>query len=146
VSAMQDAGTRASPGAPLDRVQVIKIWLEDGEVRETVFDVASSGAPDDLEARTCDVPRSGAASLCAEWRDPSFDATRPAIYYARVVEKPTCRWTGHLCAARGVDCAKPSSVPGELGFCCDGSTALVVRERAVTSPIWVSPPADPPQN
>ena len=139
LSALRDAGTANSPGTPLDRLQVVKVWLSEGEVREKVIDIAKSGEPDDLDPATCAAPKRGSASLCAVWRDPDWDPASPALYYARVIEKPSCRWTSHLCVARGVDCSRPASVPVELSFCCGDEVPKTVRERAVTSPIWVSP-------
>ncbi|MFN2376440.1 MAG: DUF3604 domain-containing protein, partial [Candidatus Binatia bacterium] len=135
-------GTAGSPGTPLERLQVIKIWLEGGEVREKVVDVAESPQPDDLDPSTCAAPKSGSASLCAQWRDEDYDPGVSAIYYARVLEKPSCRWTGHLCAAIGAavgaDCTRPSTVPDEYAFCCENAVAKVIRERAITSPIWIT--------
>lgn len=137
VAATQDAGTEQWPGTPLDRLEIVKIWLDGAEPREKVVTIATSDAASDLDVATCAAPRSGAASLCASWTDRDYDAAAPALYYARVVEQPSCRWTGHLCAARGIDCGHPRTVPEELAFCCDGSTPLATRERAVTSPIWI---------
>lgn len=138
LSALRDAGTADSPGTPLDRLQVVKVWLSGGEVREKVIDVERSDQADDLDLATCAAPRRGSASLCATWRDPDWDPASPALYYARVIEKPSCRWTAHLCLARGVDCDRPATVPEELSFCCGDEVPKTVRERAVTSPIWVS--------
>lgn len=140
VSALGDAGVASRPGTPLDRVQVVKLWMDGGEVRERVVDVARSPAPDDLDPATCAAPRSGSASLCAAWTDDEWKPGQSAVYYARVIEKPSCRWTGHLCAQRRVDCSNPDSVPGELAFCCDDATPKVVRERALTSPVWIPAP------
>lgn len=140
VSALQDAGTAGSPGAPLDRLQVVKVWLEDGQVREKVFDVAETDSPvaaGALDTTTCELPQSGSAALCGQWRDDEWDPAKSALYYARVIERPTCRWTGHLCADAKVDCSKPERVPGDFDFCCRGDIAKVVHERAVTSPIWI---------
>ncbi len=140
VSALQDAGTASSPGTPLERLQIVKVWLEDGRVREKVFDVAVTDAPvsaGDLDPTTCRVPTKGSAALCGRWSDEDWAPATSALYYARVIERPTCRWTGHLCAQAKVDCADPSRVPAELAFCCQSDVAKVVNERAVTSPIWI---------
>jgi hypothetical protein len=140
VSAWQDAGTADGPGTPLDRVQVVKIWRSGGEVHEKIFDVAVAGgaaAGSDLDPSTCNAPKTGAPSLCATWTDPEYDPASSALYYARVIEKPSCRWTGHLCAQRRVDCSRPDDVPDEFLFCCDEDVPRTVQERAVTSPIWI---------
>ena len=137
VSAMQDAGTAKSPGTPLDIVQIVKIWLDDGQIRQKVFDIARSDEKDDLDPQTCEAPKSGSASLCATWTDEDYDPRISTVYYARVLEKPSCRWTGFLCAAVQADCRRGNAVADGFEFCCDRNIAKVQRERAVTSPIWI---------
>ena len=137
VSALQDAGTAKSPGTPLDRLQIVKIWLAGGEVHEKVVDLARSEEVDDLDPTTCEAPKSGSPSLCATWTDDEYDPHVSALYYARVVEKPSCRWTGHLCAAQHVNCSRSSSIPDGFDFCCDRNRPKTVQERAITSPIWI---------
>jgi hypothetical protein len=139
VSAWQDAGTEKSPGTPLDRIQIVKIWLAGGTVRERVFDVAVAKEGSDLDKKTCAPPKTGAASLCALWRDDDYDAKSSAVYYARVLEKPSCRWTGFACAAAKADCEKPGGIPAGFEFCCDAGIRKVVQERALSSPIWMPP-------
>ena len=127
-------------GANLDRIQIIKGWLDDdGEVQERVYDVAVSGGREiDAEGRcrtavgsTVDVANAswtntiGASELIAVWADPDFDPEEAAFYYARVLEIPTPRWTAYDAAYYD------SEVP-------DGVTMTVV-ERAYTSPIWYAP-------
>jgi len=137
ISALQDAGTAKSPGTPLDIVQIVKIWLEGGTVHQKIFDVARSSEGDDLDPLICNAPKSGSSSLCATWTDKDYDAKLSTIYYARVIEKPSCRWTGFLCANVHADCRQGASIPGGFEFCCDRNIAKVTRERAVTSPIWI---------
>jgi hypothetical protein len=141
ISALRDPGTARDPGAPLQRIQIVKGWLAGGEVRERVYDVAGTpkgGARVDLD--TC-VPRgSGHDGLCAVWEDPDFDPASRAFYYARVLENPTCRWSQKLCNARGVRCDDPSTVADGLEACCSPEHARVIQERAWTSPIWYRPP------
>jgi hypothetical protein len=146
VSALMDPGSPGQPGTPLQRIQIVKVSLEDGEVMERVFDVAGSadnGASVDPD--TCQTAGSQSASLCAVWTDPSFDPVDPpdlAAWYARVLENPTCRWSTRLCNAQGVDCSQP--VPPGFEACCDGSIPQTIQERAYTSPIWYLPePAGP---
>jgi hypothetical protein len=141
VRALQDPGTPEAPGAPLQRAQIVKIWLEDGGVQERVVDVAGdphNGAR--VDTATCTPRGDGFARLCGVWRDPDFDADQAALYYARVVENPTCRWSTFACNARGVDCRDPSSHPGSLAACCDPEVPRTIQERAWTSPIWYTPP------
>ena len=129
-------------GANLDRVQVVKVWLDHGEYREKVFDVALSGgrkvdprtgrAPPvgdtvDLKAGTY-ANTIGAAQLQTVWRDPQFNAAQPAVYYLRAIEIPTPRWSTLLAAKRGLP------VPTEGG-------PPTLQERAWSSPIWYTPPA-----
>ena len=92
-------------GAPLQRVQIVKGWIENGEQQVEVFDVAGdpdNGASVDLE--TCAPEGSGASDLCSVWEDPSFDASQRAYYYARVIENPTCRWSTWQCSTAEYDC------------------------------------------
>jgi hypothetical protein len=140
VWALRDPGTPSEPGAPLQRIQIVKGWLEGGEVRERVVDVA--GTPDsgaDVELPSCTPRGAGADQLCTVWRDAEFDPAAPAFYYARVVENPTCRWSARLCLASGVDCRDPAAVPDELADCCREDHRWTLQERAWTSPIWHAP-------
>jgi hypothetical protein len=77
--------------------------------------------------------RGSAAALCGSWQDPDFDATVPAVYYARVLENPSCRWTAWQCLSL------PKAERPAL--CDDGDRPWVIQERAWTSPIWYSPGA-----
>lgn len=125
--------------APLQRLQIVKVWSEDGENRETVHDVACPGdAVPDPDTRRC--PDNGASvdlATCATtagtasdelitlWRDPDFDAAQRAAYYVRVLENPTCRWSTWDAVRNGTP---PSpALPATL------------QERAWTSPIWYAP-------
>jgi len=126
-------------GANLDRIQIVKGWLDsDGNPQEKVYDVAWSGnrQPDengklppvgdtvDLSIPTW-TNTIGAAELGTVWRDPEFDPSVRAFYYARVIEIPTPRWTAYDAARFDVD--MPPDIP------------LKTRERAYTSPIWYAP-------
>ncbi len=94
-------------GAPLQRIQVVKGWL-DGEAYETrIYEVAGdpdNGARVDLD--TCTPSGAGFSDLCVLWEDPDFDPTQRAYYYARVIENPTCRWSTHQCAEADYDCSE----------------------------------------
>jgi hypothetical protein len=142
IRALQDPGTADAPGTPLQRVQVVKLWEADGRAHQRVYQVA--GDPDNgarVELDTCTPTGPGFAQLCGVWRDPDFDPQRGALYYARVVENPSCRWTTWACNARGVDCSDPASFGAELAPCCDPELPRTIQERAWTSPIWYTPPA-----
>ena len=140
VSAMMDPGTRAHPGTPLDRAQVVKGWVDaGGATHERVIDVASGPGGASVDTRTCERKGGGARSLCQVWRDPDFDPKARAFYYARVLESPSCRWSQYVCLANGVDCADPATVRPGLEPCCSPEHDPVVRERAWTSPIWYGP-------
>ena len=137
VSALRDAG---ADGAPLERVQVVKGWLEGDRLRERVIDVAGDPSRgSSLDPSSCAVPDSGPASLCTVWRDPDFDPDEPAFYYARALQVPTCRWSQKLCVARGVRCGDPESIPDELEACCAPEHVATIQERAWSSPIWYEP-------
>jgi hypothetical protein len=141
VWAQRDAGTATTPGTPLQRVQIVKGWLDGDTPRFQVFDVAGDGNNGaTVDPTTCEPQGSGADELCAVWRDPAFDPDVPALYYARVVENPTCRWHTYTCNAAAVDCTDPGSVPEELAGCCDPDMSPTVQERAWTSPIWSGVP------
>ena len=138
VWALRDAGTAEFPGTPLERIQIVKLWLEAGKTREQVFDVAGGPSPDaGVDLSTCTTHGAGADQLCSTWSDPTFDATTPALYYARVVENPSCRWIQFACNERKVDCS--ASVASGLESCCDPKVPKTIQERAWTSPIWFTP-------
>jgi hypothetical protein len=130
---------RDSIGANLDRIQIVKGWLDkEGETQEKVYNVAWSGdrkldAKGKLPAvgNTVDVEHAiwfntiGAAELGTVWTDPDFDADQKAFYYARVLEIPTPRWSTYDAFRFGIE------LP-------DG-TPTSTQERAYTSPIWYTP-------
>ncbi|MCR9104214.1 MAG: DUF3604 domain-containing protein [Gammaproteobacteria bacterium] len=144
VSAMKDAGTLAHPGNDLQRIQIIKGWIDtNGDKHEQVFDVAGdpfNGAGVDLN--TCATTGTGFSSLCQVWQDPNFELDENAYYYARVVENPSCRWQQRQCveATVPINCADPGSVPPEYAACCDEDFPKTVQERSWTSPIWYDKP------
>jgi hypothetical protein len=132
VSALRDPGTAAHPGGQLQRVQVIKGWIEDGAPHQQVYDVAgdaNNGASVDLS--TCTPTGAGADSLCAEWTDPDFKPGDQAFYYARVLENPACRWNTWVCNR-----LQPADQPPA---CQDAAVPKTIQERAWTSPIWYQP-------
>jgi hypothetical protein len=140
VLALQDAGTPDAKGTPLQRVQIVKGWVDaKGETHERVVDVA--GGPNDasVDLETCEPRGEGAKQLCAVWRDPEFDPRQGAFYYARVLENPTCRWSQRICRAAKVDCGAPNRLPPNLAGCCSEVAKPTVQERAWTSPIWYEP-------
>ena len=128
-------------GANLDRIQVVKGWVDrKGQVREQVYDVAwgdadqrapgsdgklpAVGSTVDLENATW-TNTIGDPELITVWEDPDFDPALRAFYYARVLEIPTPRWTAYDAERFGVE-----PLPG---------TAMIIQERAYTSPIWYTP-------
>jgi hypothetical protein len=139
-AALKDVGNPGEPGVDLQRIQVVKLWVEDGEAREQVLDVAgdaNNGAS--VDEATCTPQGTGFDSLCSVWSDPDFSVDEHALYYARVVENPSCRWSTYICNEHQVDCSEPGSVPDELAACCDTNYPKTIQERAWTSPIWYTP-------
>jgi len=121
----------------LDRIQIIKGWYRpDGQPQEQVYDVVwSDGRKVDPKTgklppvgNTVDIKTAtyrntiGDTQLSAVWTDPDFEPAQHAVYYARVIEIPTPRWTTYDAAKLGVE--PPASVPATL------------QERAWSSPIW----------
>jgi Protein of unknown function (DUF3604) len=134
ISAMKDP-----KGANLDRVQVIKGWVDAaGESREKIYDVVWSGDRQPLpdgslpdvgntvdEASASYSDSIGAVQLATVWEDPEFDAARPAFYYVRVLQIPTPRHS--LYDAVALHVPPPEYLPS------------AIQERAYSSPIWYTP-------
>jgi len=133
---------RDADGANLDRVQVVKGWLNaNGTTEERIYDVACSddrairnrrcerevGSTIDLSVPTY-TNTIGDPLLTAHWIDPDFDPSQRAFYYVRVLEIPTPRWTAYDVARFGI--TMPDDVP------------MTVQDRAYTSPIWYTPSND----
>jgi Protein of unknown function (DUF3604) len=128
-------------GANLDRIQIVKGWLDaQGQTHEKVHDVAwgdadkrkrGSNGKVPAVGSTVDVPNAtwtntiGDPELISVWKDPDFDPAQRAFYYARVMEIPTPRWTAYDAKRFGI-----SAAPG---------TRMTIQERAYTSPIWYTP-------
>jgi hypothetical protein len=141
IAANADQGTQTTPGTPLERIQLIKGWVgTDGLVKERVLDIVGEAASDKaLLEEGCTAVAAGRQSLCSVWSDTEFDPARPAYYYARILEVPTCRWSERICQARGVDCSAPATIGKGLEGCCAPAHRPTIRERAWTSPIWYTP-------
>jgi hypothetical protein len=127
-------------GANLDRVQIIKGWVDsEGERQERVYDVMVSDGREINEEGRCETPVGntvdvasatwsntiGATEFISVWKDPDFDASLRAFYYVRVIEIPTPRWTAYDAKYYGL----------EVG----DEVEMVHQERAYTSPIWYTP-------
>ena len=131
---------RDPDGANLDRVQVIKGWLDnEGKTHERIYDVAvydgrkigNDGRAKKPVGNTVDIEKAtftntiGSAVLSAHWVDPDFDAAEHAFYYVRVLEIPTPRWTTYDAAFFKIK--RPDNVPA------------ILQDRAYTSPVWYTP-------
>ena len=139
VSALADTGTRDYPGNPLQRIQLIKGWYEDGELKESVLDVAGGDNDASVNINTCETSGSGHAQLCTVWQDNDFNPAAQAFYYTRVLENPSCRWSQYQCIDAGVRCDDPASIPEGMENCCSADHQKVIQERAWSSPIWYTP-------
>ena len=134
VAAMKDALS-----GNLDRIQIVKGWVDaSGETQEKVYNVVWAGDRSlDADGKLPDVGNTvdvknatwtnsiGAAELIGVWKDPDFDPSLQAFYYARVIEIPTPRWTAYEAKRFGIE--MPDEVP------------MITTERAYTSPIWYTP-------
>lgn len=125
----------------LDRIQIIKGWVDDdGERHEKVYDVVwgdaekrKPGKNGKLSAvgNTVNVKEAtwtntiGDPELITVWKDPDFDPSLAAVYYARVLEIPTPRWTAYDAKRYGI------TMPD--------AAEMITQERAYTSPIWYTP-------
>jgi hypothetical protein len=125
-------------GANLDRIQIVKGWMDGKELKEKVYDVAWSGdrriggdgklppVGNTVNVVTASWTNTiGAPELGVVWTDPEFDARQRAFYYVRVLEIPTPRWS--LYDAVRFDVKHPDGAPTST------------QERAYTSPIWYTP-------
>jgi len=128
-------------GANLDRIQIIKGWLDaQGQLHEKIYDVVWGDADKRQRGTDGKVPPVGSTvdlanatwtntigdpELIAVWKDPDFDPQQKAFYYARVLEIPTPRWTAYDARRFGVE-----PLPG---------TTMTLQDRAYTSPIWYTP-------
>jgi len=134
------AAAKDPDGPNLDRIQVIKGWLDaDGVSQERIYNVALSGGRN-VDSATGKAPAVGStvnledatytndvgdAYLSTVWEDPNFDADQRAFYYVRVIEIPTPRWTAYDAAYYNVE--RNPDIP------------MIVQDRAFTSPIWYTP-------
>jgi len=128
-------------GANLDRIQIIKGWVDQsGNLHEKIFDVVwgdaekrKRGADGKLPpvGNTVDLAKAswhnsiGDPELIGVWKDPEFDPATRAFYYVRVLEIPTPRWTAYDAAYFKVK--------------MDPKVPMITQERAFTSPIWYTP-------
>lgn len=127
-------------GADLDRIELVKGWLENGEAKEHVLSVAGGRGTASVDPTTCERTGAGRKSLCKVWMDPDFDPEQNAFYYVRLEEVPSCRWTQWACLDAGVSCADPENVSAGWEYCCGDEIPKTIRERAWSSPIWYRPP------
>ena len=125
--------------APLQRLQIIKGWVQDNQIHEQIYDVAcadnmemnpsnnrctDNGAVVNLE--DCSISSDlGSTELKTRWTDPDYDPTQHAFYYVRVIENPTCRWSTWDAVRAGIE--PRSDLPP------------TIQERGWSSPIWVIP-------
>jgi hypothetical protein len=126
-------------GANLDRIQIVKGWLDSkGRTHEKVYDVAwSAGRQPDGNGKLPPVGNTvnveaanwtntiGASELGTVWTDPDFDPKQKAFYYARVLEIPTPRWIVYDAFRYGTEIPEGAET--------------IHQERAYTAPIWYTP-------
>ncbi|MDC0559174.1 DUF3604 domain-containing protein [bacterium] len=126
-------------GGRLDRVQVIKSYIQNGQRKEHVYDaVCSDGRAVNQTTHRCSATNakvdlsncnvstnSGAIELRTRWQDPDHSPTQAAVYYLRVLENPSCRWSTW-------DAIRAGYAPRE-------DLQTLIAERAWSSPIWITP-------
>jgi hypothetical protein len=128
--ATRDPGTANHPGSPLQRLQIIKLYIDsDGQWQTEVHDVAGGANGATVDEATCNPQGAGADSLCAVWSDPDWNPDEPSAYYVRVLENPTCRWSTWECLELDPD-QRPAG-------CEDPRIPKTIQERAWSSAIWV---------
>ncbi len=136
VYAMRDPGTAEVPGVPLQRIQIIKGWLDGDAVRYAIYDAAGGDNDASVDPSSCERSGGGHDELCGVWTDPNFDPNQHAFYYARVLENPSCRWHALSCSRAGVTCIGAIADKPDFAGCCDESYPKVQQERAWSSPIF----------
>jgi len=125
-AAMRDSSPM---GAPLQQLQLIRGWIEGDGTRRTEVIVLAGGANDaSVDPETGERSGEGHDSLCAVYRDESFDPEVSTYYYVRAVENPSARWSVYDCL-RIPEAERPA-------ICDDGSYPQTIQEMAWTSPIW----------
>ena len=114
---------------PLQKLQIIKGWIdEQGNAHQRIFDVAGGGMNATVDRTNCSQSGTGYNQLCTTWTDPDFSPNVSGVYYLRVLENPSCRWSQFDCLA-----LDPKTRPKT---CSDPSIPSIIQERAWTSPIW----------
>ena len=137
--------TKDPDGANLDRVQIVKSWLdENGLTKERVHNVAWSGerkinkngslaaVGSTVNLREASYQNTiGSPELSVTWTDGDFNPSEAAVYYVRVLQIPTPRWTTYDAKTYGLEDIQTDP-------------PAVIQERAYSSPIWYSPKASSP--
>jgi len=160
VAALRDANSEQG----LQRIQIVKSWVDnEGLHHEQIFDVAGGNNNASVDLNSCEVEQPNKqGALCRAWKDPTFNPEFDAVYYARVLENPSCRWAwqqclGYLETSSFGDmreaCSESSQIPSGFQECClhehvadvysnsfkkkeIGVYPATVQERAWTSPVW----------
>jgi len=129
IQALRDVGTEGHPGTALQKLQIVKGWVDASGSHYEVIDVAATEeSPVDLG--TCEVGGGGVDEFCEVWTDPNWAADQDAWYYVRVLEQPSCRWSWFDCLTQ------PEGQRADV--CTDPTIEQTVVERAWSSPIWVT--------
>jgi hypothetical protein len=123
--------------APLEKIQIIKGWTENGDIYEKVMDIACSNGPVNEETGLCKKTEAvvdlnncsiseniGSEEIKTQWSDLNYNQNQNAFYYIRVIQNPTCRWSTYDSLRIGKEAPK--------------NFASTVNEMAWSSPIWIS--------
>ena len=128
---------RDSLSAPLDKIQIVKGWTEEGKEKEVVYDVICSDEREinnrknrckptkaKVDFDNCSFEENyGADRLEVLWTDDEYSLEQNVFYYVRAIENPTCRWSTY-------DSIRIDEKPSK-------NYPKITREMAWSSPIWV---------
>jgi len=124
-------------GYPLQRIQIIKVWSDETDNLEQIYDISCAGdlqpSPDtnrcpengaSVDLSNCQTnDETGSSELKALWSDPNYIPGQKSAYYIRVLENPKCRWSTW-------DAVRNGTPPNP-------NMQATIQDRAWSSAIWI---------